>query len=501
MFKVKKFEIDIGYEYVAMLNEKDALELRLNAKDRVKIINPENDKYVICVLEIIKKVNNMKNKDVKLKTGEIGIYDKAFAKLEIKEGKNVDIVPARKPISLKYVKKKSEGHRLEKQEFKSIMRDIVENRFSEIETTFFVLACTFHKLNDTETIALTDAMVEVGKVLQFKQKIVLDKHCIGGIPNNRTSMLVVPIVSAAGIIIPKSSSRAITSPAGTADTMEVLCNVDIPVSDMYNQVNDIGAAIVWGGGLELSPADDLIIHVEHPLEIDSEGQMIASVLSKKKSVGSTHVLIDIPVGPTAKVKTMQRARELSRRFIKIGTTIGLKIKTIITYGGQPIGNGIGPLYEAQDVLAILENKETKAIDLKEKALKMAGVMLEMAEHSKKGQGYNNAKLILESGLALKKFEDILEKQGKKKIIKEGKFKYEVKAIGSGIVKSINNIYVSKLAFSLGAPQDKAAGLILNKKIKDIVKKGDVLYTIYTNSEMKLKYSKAYLKDNPIYEFE
>lgn len=496
MFKVKKFEIDVSYEYLVMLNKKDADELRLNPRDRVKIINPENKKFVICVLEVINGTGV--KKDVKLKNGEIGIYETAFNKLEILENKKIDIVPARKPVSLKLVKKKSEGHRLNKEEFQSIMKDIVENRFSQIETTFFVLACTFHKLNDTETIALTQAMVDVGKVLQFKNKIVVDKHCIGGVPNNRTSMLVVPILAAAGLTIPKSSSRAITSPAGTADTMEVLCNVEIPVSEMYNQVHDIGGSIVWGGALDLSPADDLIIHVEHPLEIDSEGQMIASILSKK-SVGSSHVLIDIPVGPTAKVKNMKKAKELSRKFIKIGTGVGLKIKTIITDGKEPIGTGVGPLYEAQDVLAILENNETAPKDLKEKSLKMAGIILEMAKHSKKGQGYNNAKLILESGLALKKFEEIIERQGKNKISIEGKYKFDVKA-NCGIIKSINNIHTAKLAFALGAPQDKSAGLILHKKVGDEAKNGDKLFTMYTNSEMKLKYAKNYLKENPIYEF-
>lgn len=496
MFKVRKIDVDVSYEYLAILNQKDAEELRLNPKDRIKIINEKTKDFVICVLEVI----NGKERDINLKKGEIGIYSHPFSKLNIQEGKKIKIVPARKPMSLQYVRKKSEGHRLTKPEFKSIIKDIVENRFSEIETTFFVLACSFHKLSDTETIALTEAMVEAGKVLQFKNKVVVDKHCIGGIPNNRTSMLVVPIVAAAGLIIPKSSSRAITSPAGTADTMEVLCDVEIPTSEMYNQVNEINGAIVWGGALELSPADDLIIHIEHPLEIDSEGQMIASILSKKKSVGSTHVLIDIPVGLTAKVKTMKEAKRLSQRFIKIGNGVGLKIKTIITDGKEPIGNGIGPLYEAKDVLGILNNDTFAPQDLKEKALNMSGMILEMAHHSKKGQGYNNAKLILESGLALKKFEEIIEAQGKNEIPEIGKYSHKFKAEKGVVVKSIDNIHTAKLAFALGAPQDKSAGLVLNKKVGDVVEKEEILFTMYTNSKMKLEYAINYLKENPIYQF-
>lgn len=499
MFKIKKFEINAGYEYLAMILEKDMKELRLNPKDRIKIVNPINGKFVICVLEVI-SFNGNKNtfKDINLKEGELGVYEKAFEKLEIIENHKIDILPAEKPLSLEHLKRKSKGHRLQKNDFKEIIADIVDNVYSEVETTFFVLACSFHPLNDVETIYLTEAMVEAGKILKFDKDIVVDKHCIGGIPNNRTSMLIVPILAAAGLTVPKSSSRSITSPAGTADTMEVLCDVEIPLLKMHNQVKEIGGCIVWGGSLDLSPADDLIIQVEHPLEIDSEGQMIASILSKKKSVGSTHVLIDIPVGKTAKVKTHKKAEELSSKFISIGSAIGLKVKTIITDGSEPIGNGVGPLYEALDVLEILENKENAPHDLKEKALRMSGIIMEMAGHSKNGEGYANAKFILETGLALEKFTAIVNMQGKKKIPTSGKYKYDFVAGKSGKVIEINNVLVSKLAFILGAPQDKSAGLILHKKTKDEFKKGDILFTLYTNSEMKLKYGKKYLEENFIY---
>jgi len=311
-------------------------------------------------------------------------------------------------------------------------------------------------------------------------------------------MIVTPIVAAAGLIMPKTSSRAITSPAGTADTMEVLTNVEISTSDMFNQVREIGTCIVWGGAVDLSPADDIIINVEHPLEIDCEGQMIASVLSKKKSAGSTHVLIDIPVGPTAKVNSQTEAERLATRFTKVGKAIGLNIRAIITDGTQPIGSGIGPLYEAKDVLKVMKNTDDCDQDLKEKSITMAGYMLDMAGLTKKGEGRTLAKNILEDGRALKKFNQIIDSQGRKELPNEGKYTATIKAPTSGLVKSINNKFVPKLAFILGAPKDPSAGLILHHKLQDFVKEDEELITIYTNSELKLKYAIAFAKDNEIY---
>jgi thymidine phosphorylase len=139
---------------------------------------------------------------------------------------------------------------------------------------------------------------------------VVDKHSIGGIPGNRTTMIVAPIVAAHGLIMPKTSSRAITSPAGTADTMEVLAKVDLSEAEMRSVVERCGACIAWGGHVNLSPADDVIIAVERPLQIDTPEQMVASILSKKMAAGVTHLVLDIPFGPTAKIRSAAYAQRV-----------------------------------------------------------------------------------------------------------------------------------------------------------------------------------------------
>ncbi|MCA9459512.1 MAG: thymidine phosphorylase family protein [Nanoarchaeota archaeon] len=501
MFVAKKLEVDASHNLIVMLMEEDAKELGFQSGERIKITNSKKKKSVICELEIINyKKKKGSYKDINLKCGEVGLFENAFEKLESWENQIVNIILAKKPKSLEHVRNKFNGHKLHDDHFLEIMTDIVENRFSEIETTFFVLACSVHKLDFKETVGITNAMIKVGKTLNFKTKkndIIVDKHCIGGIPGNRTTMVVVPIIAAAGLKIPKTSSRSITSPAGTADTMEVLTNVSLTLSQMHKLVTEKKGCIVWGGAFDLSPADDIIIHVEHPLRLDFEVQMIASILSKKKAAGSTHVLIDIPYGERAKVKNYAHAKDLKKKFEKTGKAIGLEITAIITEGFEPIGNGIGPLYEALDVLKVLNNEENAPADLREKSLMMAGKIIEMSGLTKKGEGYILAQEILRSGHAADKFDEIIEGQGRKKIIEKGKYTIEIKAKNSGKIVKIDNRLISKLAFSLGAPQDKSAGLYLHKKLGNRIEKGETILTLYSNSKLKLKYALLYLEENEI----
>jgi thymidine phosphorylase len=505
MFKIKKLNIGIttgGYR--VMLNHEDADILGLKVGDRVKLSYKDKKstnskkKELICDLGIISL--KFKNKNVKLKSGEIGVYSDVFEKLLLIEDGNITLTPAPKPVSLEYIRKKFNGEiKLKESHFREIINDIIVNKYTQVETTFFVLACAAHKLDDTEVIGLTKAMVDGGKHLSFKTKsgIIVDKHCIGGIPGNRTSMVVIPILAAAGLTIPKTSSRSITSPAGTADTMEVLTNVNISLSQMHKIVSEVGGCIAWGGSLDLSPADDAIIHVEHPLEIDCEGQMIASIMSKKKSAGSTHVLLDIPMGETAKVKTKEEAVRLKKRFVKVGKAIGIQVKVIITDGSEPIGKGIGPYLEAMDVLKVLKNETDQPYRLRNKSLMMAGYLLEMGGVASSGQGLEYANEILESGLAIRKFDEIIDAQGRKKQLTPSKHSVKILAEKSGTLKKINNKGISGITFILGCPNDKLSGLKLHNVCGDKIKKGDIIVELFSNSKQKLHYAKAHiLEESP-----
>jgi len=487
--KVKEMEISTGDILIALLNEEDAEKLDLYKGDRIKVRNKGK--------ETIAVVDTTKSKKV-VPHGKIGIFTELRETIKAKKNDNIFVSVADKPRSIYYIKKKLKGEKLDYNEIHHIVKDIVNNKLTDIELTYFIASTYIHELTIKETVHLTNAIINTGSILKLNKYPIVDKHCIGGVAGNRTTMIVVPIIAAAGLTVPKTSSRSITSPAGTADTMEVLCNVSFNIEELKKIIKKTNSFMVWGGAVNLAPADDKIIRVEHPVSLDPVGQLLASILAKKKSVSTTHLLIDIPVGKGAKIEKRSNAEKLKKRFEIIGKKLGFVIKVVITDGKQPIGNGIGPALEARDVLWVLKNDNNAPLDLKEKSIRLAGEMLELAKKVKKGFGYKLAKDLVESGMAYKKFVEIIKAQGGKEIepekIKVGKFVHHVKAKKSGKISHIHGKIISKIAKIAGAPKDKEAGIYLNVHLGTKVKKGDILYTIYSSSKEKIRYAKRLSED-------
>ncbi len=484
-FRVKDMDIATGGLFVAILNQKDAHKLDLHSADRILV--KHNSRSITCILDISESSKAVQE-------GKIGLFEEVLDKLHIKQGAAVDVKLTGKPESVKHIRDKLFGKELNSTEMYHITDDITHDRLTDIEKTYFVAASFTHGLSVKEIVGLTKAMVQTGKQLKFSG-VTLDKHSIGGVPGNRTTMVVIPIVAAAGYTIPKTSSRAITSPAGTADTMECLAKVELPEKKIRQIVKKTGACMVHGGSINLAPADDKIIDVEHPLSIDAEGQLLASVMAKKHSVGANHVLIDIPMGKSTKAGTMSEAKHLKKMFELIGRKLSMNVRVIITDGSHPIGKGIGPLLEAEDVMAVLRNDPLAPEDLKEKSLMMAGILLEMAKCCTMGEGRKLAQEMLESGKALKKMNEIIGAQGRQKKPALGAHHYPVKSSRSGKIVEIDNEVIAKIARVAGAPDDKGAGLYLTKKIHDKVHKGELLYTVYAESEFKLGLAKEFLGKN------
>lgn len=488
--KARDMDIATGGPLIATMNYNDAAKLDLHEMDRIKLI--KGKKIETVVVNIAKTHKSVPH-------GYIGLFDEVIDSLGIKDHELVKVVPARKPLSLEFIKKKLDGIKLSRQEIDQIVWDIVHNKLSQIEIAYFVAACYTNVLTIEETISLINSMVRYGKMLKLKRHPIIDKHCIGGIPGNRTTLVLVPLLAAAGLTIPKTSSRSITSPAGTADTMEVLANVSFNINEMKKIVMKTNGCVVWGGALNLAPADDKIISVEKPLGIDAESQLLASIMSKKYSVSSTHILIDIPVGNDAKVKNRLEALKLKRDFEIIGRKLKKRIKVILTDGTQPIGNGIGPALEARDVLWLLRRDSRRPLDLEKKCLFMASCIFEMAGIK---NGYKKAIELLESGKAYRKMVEIIKAQNgkitKPEQIKIGKYSYDVVSGKNGIVKDIDNIAISKIARIAGAPVDKGAGVYLYKHIKGKVKKGEKLFTIYAENKEKMEYAVEVGKEGKAY---
>ncbi len=409
---------------------------------------------------------------------EVGLTEPAFRRLGVREGERVDLRPAREPASLDFVRGKIDGEVLSQQQMSAIIGDIVAHRFSDMEIAAFLIACANFMTTD-ELVFLTGAMVDSGARLTWPSKLIVDKHCIGGIPGNRTSLIIVPILVAHGLVMPKTSSRAITSPAGTADTMERLARVDLTADEMRAAVEKAGGCIVWGGHVNLSPADDILISVERPLSLDTPQQMVASILSKKLAAGSTHLLIDIPIGPSAKIRTLEQGHRLRKLFDFVGSRFGLNIEVALTDGSRPIGRGVGPELEIRDVLAVLDRDRDAPQDLRDKALRLAGELLEFDPGLRGGQGENRARELLDLGAARNALDAMVQAQGPLNPDHSlGDLVHEVTAPRDGVVRAIDCFMVSRMARLAGAPAEPGAGVLLLKQVGDKVKKGEPLCRIH-----------------------
>lgn len=420
---------------------------------------------------------------------EIGLGEQAFRRLGKPEGTVVDIEEARPPASLEAVRRKIDGDTLDDSDIQAIIRDISAHRYAPMEIGAFLVACAAFMTTE-ETFSLTRAMIEVGNRLDWNAPLVVDKHCIGGIPGNRTSMIVVPIVAAHGLLIPKTSSRAITSPSGTADTMEVLANVDLSGEQLKTVVARERAVLAWGGRVNLSPADDILISVERPLRIDTQEQMVASILSKKVAAGSTHLVLDIPVGPTAKVRSHMEAVRLRKLFEHVARKLDLVIDIVLTDGSQPVGRGVGPVLEARDVMAVLRNDSDAPPDLRERGLLLAGRVLDFDPALQGGRGYARALELLASGEALAAMERLIDAQGRRQErLEPGGFAQEIVAPREGRVTAIDCHQIARIARLAGAPMDKSAGIDLFHKVGDEVRRGEPLYRIHAESETGLGFAR------------
>lgn len=484
--KIKNFNWHAG-KPVVFLNDKTAKKMNVFVDDRVAITDKTK---VYAIVDIFPKL---------VKQDEIGISHELARILELRTGVTVEVSVSEMSDASFLIKKKINGETLSQKELELVISEIVHNNLTEAEIAFFTAAEKLNGMKFEEVISLTKAMVKTGAKLKFKGKYIADKHCIGGIAGNRTTPIMVAICASVGLTLPKTSSRAITSAAGTADVIETISTVDLPLEKITKIVNKNKACLAWGGSLGLAPSDDKIIQVERLLGLDIEPQLLASVMAKKISAGARHILIDIPYGPGAKMKDLKDAKSLGRKFQKIGKSFKLKMKITYTDGSQPVGNGFGPVLEMLDIIKVFKNEGPK--DLKEKSIYLASELIKLC-------GISNAKRkareSLESGKAYEKFQEIINAQNGKKNFEEkiknlklAKFKKIIPSPKSGKITKIDNKGINSMCRILGTPETVSAGVYLHKHLEKI-KKGKPLLTLYAESKVKMKDALKFYKEfNPI----
>ncbi|XES77734.1 MAG: AMP phosphorylase [Candidatus Bathyarchaeia archaeon] len=464
--------ITTGGKRIVILNDETAALLGVHSSDRVKL--SYGGKEVIAIANLASD----------FPADRIWFYLEIAHALGVTGGETVDVQLAPMPESLGNIRAKLRGQRLRNEEIFTIVKDVVEQHLSDIEISAFVTALKVYGLSMSETEAMSRAMVETGKTLNFGKPPILDKHSIGGIPGDKTSMILVPIVAAAGFTIPKTSSRAITSPAGTADRVETLCPVNLEIEEIKRVVKKTGGCLVWGGALELAPADDLLIRVEYPLGIDP--MLLPSIMSKKKAIGATHLVVDIPMGMGAKIKTPTEAYTLAADFVHLGEHLGIGVQCALTFGDQPLGCGIGPALEAREALNTLMGNGPP--DVHDKAVSIAGILFELAGEK---NGRQKAQEMLLSGKAECKLREIIEAQGgspniKPEDIPVGPEHAAVYAKEKGRVLWIKTEGIVQVSRAAGTPKEAGAGILLKAKLGDAVSKGDVLFEVYAERPSKLE---------------
>lgn len=475
---------------VAMLNKKTAEKIGVHPQDRISIRTlSKQPKEISTVIDVIKGL---------VKQDEVAVSSELKKRLGLKLGQKVEVNLSIPSKSMDFIKKKINNKPLSEEEINAIIKDFMNDKLVDSEIALFISAVHKYGLNMKETIFLIEALAKSGNQLKLKNKFIVDKHSVGGVPGNRTTPIIVPICAAAGLIMPKNSSRAITSAAGTADVIETIARVEFSIKELKKIIHKTNACMVWGGALGLVPADSKLIRIEKVLGIDPESQLVASIMSKKLAAGSKYILIDIPYGKGAKVNKKE-ALNLKKKFEYLGRYFKKNLKCVLTDGSQPIGNGIGPALELRDIIKILDSKQTGPQDLEKKSLFLAGEILEMTGKAKKSHGLAMAEEILDSGKAFEKFKQIIKAQnGSIRKLKEARFNHEIIAKKSGKIIEISNSGINSLAKTTGCPVDKSSGIYLHYHKGDKIKKGNKIITIYAESKPRLKEAiRYYKKTKPI----
>ncbi len=483
------YDVDVA-EPVVLMHEDDCTAIGVKENDRVSITGPKSAVALVTC------------SDTLVDRGKVLMPGPVMERCGVREGDEVEIAYSSKPDSVRSIRRKMDGEKLSREEIDAIVSDILENKLSKIEISAWLTALYINGMDIDEIADFTKAMAHTGDIIKFDRQPVFDFHSFGGVPGNKITPIVVSIVAAAGVMIPKTSSRAISSACGTSDFVETFCNVELDVDTLKRVAEDVGGVFAWGGGMNIAPVDDMVIKIEHPLGINPRAQMLASIMSKKLAISANYLLVDIPMGSGTKVPTIEEARAYSRDLMDLGERLDMHIECAITYADQPVGSAVGPILEARECISILEGSKHPASVI-EKACDCAGIILDMAGIP---GGAAKAREILESGAAHKKFMEIVVAQGGNPDLKSsdlvpGAFKEDVVASKSGYVHSIRNKDIVTIAKAAGAPNDKGAGMLIYKKKGQRVEAGEALFTIYADNEAKLRRAREAARKYPPVEIE
>jgi len=486
--RANKIDLQAGYPWMVAIHQKDAARYGLRASDSLTLTWKDHQTEV--AIDITDKL---------VKPGYVGLLNDITENYKIKHDELLEFRLAGRPISIKAIQNKLLGKKLSYKEISSIIRDIVDHKLDDVEIAFFD-ASSFPKnsFSRKELYYLTKAIAETGEQFRLDGYRLADKHSIGGLPGNRVTPIVVAIVASYDVYIPKTSSRAITSAAGTADTLEVIMPVKLSIAKTKSVVRKTHACLIWGGAVKLAPADDRLLKVSYRLALEPPFKMVVSIMAKKIAMGVKYLIIDMPIGKTAKVIHLKDAKKLSSLFKYIAKCFKIKIRVVIHKADGPVGRGIGPSLEARDILRVFQQKENRPLDLENKSIALAGILLELCGRAPKGKGRIMARQAIVNGNAWRKMQEIIKAQGgNEKIdsekVKQGNYTFVYKSGKTGRVVDIDNKNLVEICRLLGAPAEKQAGVYLHKVVGNKIKKGEPLLTMHTISQLHINLARTVAK--------
>ncbi len=478
---------------------KESVEVYINEVTAKRFGIREGDLLVVYLRDVeIGSIVVLTNTIVK--DDEIGLTRSVWQKYLVSQTVPVVVELHGQARSVRVIRDKIQGERLDYQGAFQIMDDISKHKLTPVEMTYFAATSYNPGFNEEEIYYLTKAMVNTGERIDFSDvtPMTLDKHSIGGLPAKGVTPVIVSMLAALGYYLPNTSSRAITSPAGTSDVLEVLMPMALNAEEIKDVVKKENACMVWGGALNLAPADDILIQIEKPLHIESYDKFVISIMAKKISMGITHQLIDVPYGTHAKVpesdvdKVKSMFEEVARKF-----NMNLTVYTRKAYGAD--GNGIGPILEARDVLWILERDPKRPIGIENLAIDMASELMVLTGDYKKTDAILKLREVLDSKKALEKFWAIAMAQGAKHRVKPddleaGPYTKDVFINKTGVVKAFDNHKIVRLTQALGAPYAKKAGIYLHYFVDEQVRAGDIVATLFAETHSRLALAEKLLSE-------
>ena len=454
------------------MHSDDCLKLGVDVTDRIRIT---------CGRSVVASVMISDNPDLK---GRIALPPHVSARCGASDGQEVDVIYSPLPESVRSIRKKIDGGTLDYEEISSIVADIEDGGLSDKEILSFISAFNVNNASIREVADLTRAMASTGATVDLG-KGLYDFHSLGGIPGNKITPIVVSIVASEGFVIPKLSSRAISSACGTSDFVETFCDVELDDATLKRAIASAGGVFACGNE-DYAPVGRKIISAERPMGIDPRPMMLASIMSKKVALGIDNLLIDIPMGEGSKIPDMGTAEEFAKDISSLGKELGMTVRCAVTCADQPIGRTIGPVLEARECIRTLEDGDGDPTVV-DKACGMAGILLEMGGRK---DGESLAMEILRSGRAHSRFLEIVKAQNGDPGLRSGDlvpgaYSKDVHAKRSGYIQYIDNQCMVAIAKGAGAPSDAGAGIELFRKRGDYVEEGEPLFRIYAENQAKL----------------